>query len=228
MNLTERMKWTAYRTPVVSRLMAPRYPYKLDPGQLAAMCGLIDATAGTGATVAEIGVAKGDTSMFLLEHLRTVGDERELLLLDTFAGFTEESIAVEVEERGKPKAYYDKFRYGDEERFAANLRRAGYERFRTVAGDASKFDWPSVAPLGAVILDVDLYAPTIDMLRAIWPLLHEHGGVVVDDCLDHGAWDGAHQAYVEFIAEQGLPFRRVGRKGALVLRGDATAVSDSR
>lgn len=220
MSATERLKWTAYRTPGFNRLMAPSYPYKLDPAQLTAMCMLIDATAGTGASVAEIGVAKGDTSVFLLEHLRTVEDERELLLFDTFAGFTPESVEVEVEQRGKSRTYYDKFRYGDEARFTQNLDRAGYQRFRTVAGDAAKFEWSSIAPVGAAILDVDLYAPTLAIMNAIWPHLHESGGIVVDDCLGDGAWDGALQAYEEFIAHHALPFRRLGRKGALLLKGD--------
>ena len=37
--------------------MAPSYPYKINPGQLAAMVELIDSTRSSGAAVAEIGVA---------------------------------------------------------------------------------------------------------------------------------------------------------------------------
>ena len=212
----EALKWVIYRAPGVSRLMAPSYPYKLNPGQLRAMLELIDSTRETGGSVAEIGVAQGDTSVFLLEHLRTTGDPRRLLLFDTFGGFTPESVEVEVSGRGKEADAYEAFRYGDEQRFARNLRNAGYERFETVAGDASSFDWSSVAPIGAVILDIDLYQPTIVTLNAIWPHLVPGGGIVVDDCLPGTPWDGSLQAYEEFIAAQGLPFERVGEKGAVV------------
>lgn len=201
--------------------MAPSYPYKLDPAQLAAMLALIDATRDANASVAEIGVAQGDTSVFLLEHLNTVGDGRRLCLFDTFGGFTAESIEVEVSDRGKAAAAYGAFRYGDERRFERNLRKAGYENFRIVKGDASRFDWSSIAPIGAVILDIDLYQPTVSILDAIWPHLVPAGGIVVDDCLPGTPWDGSLQAYEEFIAAHGLPFERVGRKGAVVRKPPA-------
>lgn len=215
-NLKEAAKWVVYRAPVADRLMAPSYPYKLNPGQLSAMVQLIDNTRDTGASVAEIGVAKGDTSVFLLEHLRTVQDERALLLFDTFGGFTPDSVAVEVADRGKPEGEYGVFRYSDETRFRRNLEKAGYENFLIVKGDASSFDWSTIAPIGAVLLDIDLYQPTLSSLEAIWPHLVPQGGIVVDDCLPDTPWDGSLQAYEEFIAAQDLPFERVGQKGAIV------------
>jgi len=196
--------------------MAPSYPYKLNPGQLSAMIELIDDTRDAGASIAEIGVAKGDTSVFLLEHLQTEGDERPLFLFDTFGGFTPDSVAIEVSRRGKAEGEYEVFRYSDERRFRRNLQRAGYENVRIVKGDASAFEWSTIAPIGAVILDIDLYQPTIATLEAIWPLLAPAGGVVVDDCLPDTPWDGSLQAYEEFIAAHGLPFERVGQKGAIV------------
>jgi precorrin-6B methylase 2 len=198
--------------------MAPSYPYKLNPGQLSAMVELIDDTRDTGASVAEIGVAKGDTSVFLLEHLRTTGDDRPLVLLDTFGGFTPESVAIEVSDRGKDAREYGVFRYSDEMRFCRNLQQAGYSNFEIVKGDASNFAWGTIAPIGAVILDIDLYQPTIATLEAIWPHLVPSGGIVVDDCLPDTPWDGSLQAYEEFIAAHALPFERVGQKGAIVRR----------
>jgi O-methyltransferase len=220
-NLREVAKWIVYRAPVASRLMAPSYPYKLNPAQLAAMIELIDVTRESGASIAEIGVAKGDTSVFLLEHLSTTGDERPLHLFDTFGGFTEESVAVEVSARGKAPAEYGAFRYGDETRFRRSLESAGYESFRIVKGDASRFDWSTIAPIGAVLLDIDLYQPTISTLEAVWPHLVPSGGVVVDDCTPGTPWDGSLQAYEEFIAAHGLPFERVGHKGAVVRKPPA-------
>jgi hypothetical protein len=220
-HLKEAIKYAVYRTPVVDRLMAPSYPYGLNPGQLTAMVDLIESTRGSGAAVAEIGVAKGDTSLFLLEHLRTRDDDRTLLLFDTFSGFTPESIHHETANRGKSSSSYDKFRYGDEARFQRNLRNAGYDRFRTIRGDASKFDWSSIAPIGAVILDIDLYQPTISVLNSIYPHLAPGGGVIVDDCLANTVWDGSLQAYEEFIAAHDLPFDRAGAKGGVVRKPNA-------
>lgn len=216
MNAREIAKSIIYRTPFVSRLMAPSYPYKINPGQLAAMVDLIDSTRASGAAVAEIGVAQGDTSVFLLEHLKSVGDTRELLLFDTFSGFTDESISFEVSRRQKNAQDYDKFRYGDEGRFNRNLTTAGYSKFRTIKGDAARFDWGSLGPIGAVLLDIDLYQPTIAILDAIYPHIAPGGGIVVDDCLADSPWDGSLQAYQEFIAKHDLPFTRAGHKGGLI------------
>lgn len=216
MNPVELTKWMIYRLPMARRLMAPRYPYKINPAQLAAMLQLIDATRGSDGIVAEIGVAQGDSSVFFLEHLATTRDPRPLWLFDTFSGFTEHSVAHETGVRGKDATEYARFRYGDEARFQRNLREAGYENFHTVRGDAAAFDWTSLGPIGAVLLDIDLYQPTITILDAIWPQLVPGGGIVLDDCLADTAWDGSLQACEEFIARHGLPFVRVGHKGALL------------
>lgn len=210
-------KWAAYRLPLIRRLMAPRYPYKINPAQLSAMVELIESTRVQNGAVAEIGVAQGDTSVFLLEHLATAQDPRPLWLFDTFAGFTTDSVDYETSVRGKAAtSAYEQFRYGDEARFQRNLHAAGYQNFRTVKGDAARFDWISLGPIGAVLLDIDLYKPSIEILDAIWPRLVPGGGIVLDDCLANTAWDGSLQAYEEFIARHQLPFLRLGRKGALI------------
>lgn len=216
MALKEKIKYYAYRLPFVTEAMSPKYPYKINPGQLAALVGLVESSRAYGGAVCEIGVAQGDTSTFLLEHLRSVGDPRPLYLFDTFAGFTEDSIAVEVNERGKDIREYDKFQYGDEEIFIRKLKKQGYANFKTVKGDAARFDWTSIGPIGAVLLDIDLYAPTRAIMDAIWPQLQPGGGIVLDDCLADTPWDGSLQAYEEFIARHGLPFERAGQKGAVI------------
>ena len=216
MLLRERVKYLLYRLPARFEIMTPRYRYKIDPGELAAMVELIDRTAVSGAAVIEVGVARGDTSVFLLEHLRTVGDRRPVLLFDTFRGFEPDHVRYEVEHRGKSERPFRSFRYGNERVFGAKLRRLGYERFETIAGDASCFDWRSVAPIGAMLLDVDLYQPTLAILEAVYPLLASGGGVVVDDCVEGRPWDGAHAAHATFIERHGLQDVRVGSKGALV------------
>lgn len=214
--IRETTKVLVYRSPLLSRLMAPRYPYKLEPAQLAAMTRFIDATRESKAAVVEIGVAKGDTSVFLLEHLRCTGDDRVLLMFDTFSGFPPESVAFEIEHRGKPAGPLDAFRYGDEKRLNRNLRSAGYSNFQTIAGDAAKFDWSSLGPIGAVLLDIDLYLPTHAILEHIWPNLAPGGGIVLDDCVDGTPYDGGFQALKDFNAAHGLDLEPLGFKGAIL------------
>ncbi len=95
MRMIEAIKYGVYRTPLLQRLMAPSYRYKISPGQLSAIVELINSTRGTAGAVVEIGVAHGDTSVFILEHLKTTGDPRKPYLVDTFEGFTQESVQHE-------------------------------------------------------------------------------------------------------------------------------------
>jgi O-methyltransferase len=215
----EAARYLIYRTPLLRRLMSPKYRYKVSPGQLAALVGLIDATRQTGGSVIEIGVANGRTSVFLLEHLETTGDPRHVLLFDTFNGFTAESVDFEVAHRGKIAKHYNTFRYGDEQRLRNQLTSLGYHHFEIFPGDASEFDWSTVAPIAVVHLDIDLYVPTKAVLDNIWPHIVPGGGIVIDDCRE-GPYDGSLQAYQEFIAEHGMPFERAGSKGG-VLRKNA-------
>lgn len=156
-----------------------------------------------------------------MEHLRTTADPRLVLLFDTFNGFTSESVGLEVLERGKAPGPYDAFRYGDEHLFAKAIKNAGYDNYRIYHGDASKFDFSNVAPIGAVLLDIDLYAPTLDCLNSIWPEIIEGGGIVIDDCLPNTAWDGSFQAVKEFADAENLTPIRVGQKGYLISRSSS-------
>ena len=215
------IKRIVYRLPVLRNVMLPEYRYWVDPGELSAMVGLIDATRGTGGAIVEIGVARGDTSVFLLEHLRTTGDPRTLVLVDTFNGFTPESIDYEVTNRRKRAAEISDYSYGSARVFNHSLARLGYTNYRIIEGDCSKVDWKEIGPIGAVFLDVDLYLPTAATLEALWPLIVSGGGVVLDDCVEPAWFDGAFQACREFIDLHGLPFVRAGGKGALLQKHGA-------
>lgn len=212
------IKYVLYRAPILSKVMAPRYNYKVNPGQIAALINLINDTRDSGGVIVEIGVAKGDTSAFILEHMKTTDDLRKVYFFDTFEGFTAESINYEVNVRGKSPVFFNAFKYGNEAIFRRNLTSAGYSNFIIQRGDAANFDWSTLGRVGAVLLDIDLYKPTIEVLNQIWPYIVEGGGIVVDDCLAGTPWDGSLQAYEEFIAIQHLPFRRVGKKGGLLVR----------
>lgn len=212
------LKYIAYRTPIIQRTMWPRYRYAIHPGQLAAMVQLMEKTRDGPGCVIEIGVALGNTSMFLLEHLKTTEDPRPVLLFDTFCGFTPDSVAVEINDRSKAgfKNAFEYFRWGNEQLFSSSIAQAGYTNFKTYKGDAAKFDFSKIGPISAVLLDIDLYQPTLGCLQSIWPHLVQGGGIVIDDCIPGGPWDGSLQAVEEFAAEIGVAASRVGGKGMML------------
>ena len=216
--MIELLKYIAYRTPVIKRIMWPKYRFGVHPGQLSAMVQLMEKTKSKPGCVVEIGVAVGKTSVFLLEHLKTTEDSRPVLLFDTFSGFTPSSIAVEITDRSKSKFKdsFTCFRYGNEYLFARSIAHAGYTNFKTYQGDASRFDFSTIGPISAVLLDIDLYQPTLGCLRGIWPYLVEGGGIVIDDCVPGGPWDGSLQAVEEFASEIGTTPSRVGGKGMML------------
>lgn len=214
--LRESVKKLAYRLPPALGIMTPRYPYQVEPAVLAGTVSLVERSREAGGSVVEVGVAKGDTSVFVLEHMRSVGDDRPVVFVDTFDGFTPESVEHEVSARGKRRQPLRSYRYGDRGTFERKLRRLGYENFEIVEADAARFDWGTVAPIGAMLLDVDLYLPTKTILEAAHPLLCPGGGIIVDDCVPDRPWDGAWQACAEFCAERGVTSTTVGRQGRLL------------
>jgi hypothetical protein len=215
---TELAKKVAYRIPVLAKWLGPRYRYKITPSQLAFLCDAITETKESGGAILEIGVAKGDTSAFLLEHMASTGDTRTIYFLDTFSGFSEDSIEHEVKQRGKDQSDYGAFRYGDEKIFANNLSRLGYTNFKTVRGDASALDYSQFGPIAVVLLDIDLYKPTKAILEKLWDKMTTPGFICVDDCKPDKKWDGSLAAYNEFMAARQLPTRIVGGKGGVIIK----------
>ena len=220
MIMIEFLKYIVYRTPVIKRIMWPKYRYGIHPGQLAAMVQLMENTKGEPGCIIEIGVAVGKTSVFLLEHLKTTEDSRPVLFFDTFCGFTPKSVALEINDRSKSKFKncFQCFQYGNEQLFSCSIAGAGYTNFKTYKGDAAEFDFSTIGPISAVLLDIDLYQPTLTCLRAIWPYLVEGGGIVIDDCIPGGPWDGSLQAVEEFAIEIGAHASRVGGKGMMLFK----------
>ncbi|MDE2882491.1 MAG: class I SAM-dependent methyltransferase [Acidobacteriota bacterium] len=219
-------KALAYRTPVLRAPLLPRYPYWVDPGTLAEMIRLIDEPRTREGAIVEVGVARGITSVFLLEHLRTTGDPRPLVMIDTFSGFTAEDIRHETAHRDRRRRDLANFSYGSACALRHSLKRLGYRNFRIIAGDCATVDWREIGPIAALLCDVDLYQPTLATLEAAWPLLLPHGGIVVDDCVEPHWADGSLEALLRFIKAKGLPFQRVGGKAArLTKRGPRASLT---
>ncbi|MEM6384287.1 MAG: class I SAM-dependent methyltransferase [Pseudomonadota bacterium] len=217
-----------YRTPAINSVTRPKYPYGLVPAQLTWLCNAIDATrqADGGSEpgcIVEIGVAQGKSTVFLLEHMRDMGDTRPYYCVDTFSGFVDEHVEHEVNAREKKRAAFSAFSYNDEEIFKKNIEANGFSNMHTLAGDAVKVDWSSLPPIDVMLLDVDLYIPTLQILNNSRPFWSANAHILLDDVKPGGNWDGAEQAYREFTEANDLPYVKVGSKGGSIIQGGKQA-----
>jgi hypothetical protein len=131
--------------------------------------------------------------------------DKEYVCIDTFAGFTTADIDYERKYRGKKKGT----RYGWENNkkkwFDATLKYNNVNA-TTIQADANEFDFSSLGPIAFCLLDVDLYRPVKSCLPRIYKALSKNGILVTDDCDPQSyLWDGADQAYKEFVKEISHP-----------------------
>lgn len=185
-----------------------KYRYAFTPAQLARLTRLATEAAATDGDFCEIGCYRGYTTVFLNRHLDAVAPAKRYWAIDTFGGFVPSDVRHERQERGKDspedRRALDKFTINSRRWFEANLRENGITRVRTHAAAVQDFCFPADTRLCFVLLDVDLYLPTVAGLEKVWPLLASGGLVVVDDCQADHVYDGARQAVAEFCAKHGI------------------------
>jgi O-methyltransferase len=209
----------AFRTPLRSHVGA-RYSYRFTPAQLAFLCDCLVETSGVTGCVVEAGCASGFTTLFLNHHMASAGIEKPYFAIDTFSGFRDEDLDVEVA-RGKDREYHrGRFAVNDQRWFDLTMRRDPTTRTRvhSIRADVGAFDFGELAPIAFALLDVVFYRPTKLALPRIWDALAPGGLVVVDDCRSYqNADDGAGQAYHEVMADMGrAPRVEVDKCGLLV------------
>ena len=90
------------------------------------------------------------------------------------------------------------------------------EFIKPIKCDCSTFDFSSIAPINLCFLDVDLYLPTIKTLNNIWNFMAEDSVIIVDDVKDNNEWDGAFQAFMEFVNGKKLNYYIVGTKCGVI------------
>lgn len=147
--------------------------------------------------VAELGVYQG---AFAAEINRLFPD-RPLYLFDTFEGFPQADVDAERQVTAFTRASAGDFGDTSEERVLAGLPHP--EKAIVCRGyfpDTLPSDMP---PLAFVSLDPDLYEPTMQGLRAFWPLLVPGGVILIHD-YNSAQFEGAGRAVREFCAEHGL------------------------
>jgi hypothetical protein len=149
---------------------------------------------GVPGDVIEAGSWRGGAALLIRATLDALGDDRELVVADSFAGFPagDEDASVAHDFLVAPLADV-------QEAFA----RLGLERGvtfvpgffeETMAGLAGR-SWALVR------LDADTYEPTRLALRALYPGLATGGYLVIDD---YGSFEGCRRAIDEFRAEHAI------------------------
>ncbi|MDC1038962.1 hypothetical protein OAQ66_01480, partial [Candidatus Thioglobus sp.] len=59
-------------------------------------------------------------------------------------------------------------------------------------------------------------------LNKIWPHMAENSKIIVDDVSDKNHWDGAYQAFMEFINENKLNYYLVANKFGVIQKVKTT------
>ena len=211
MRAVDLLKRVAFRH---TKLGAPRYPFNVEPIQLATLIFEIDRMKHTAGAIVEIGVSRGMTTRFVCEHLIRSGcTDQVLYAVDTFQSFLKDDIEYEVTNRGETRGKDLKgmFDYNDFEIWKRNF--SAFPFVKAFQSDCSKFDYASIAPIKIAFLDVDLYLPTRRALPRIYEHLCDGGVVMVDDV--QGDF-GARQAYLEFCSTLGAQPSVIGNKCGVI------------
>ena len=185
----------------------PRYLYNFSPSQLNFLCSCIHETRNVEGSIAEIGVARGHSTVYLNKFITDEKIEKKYYAIDTFSGFVQEDIEHEVTERGKSWSYYNaSYGVNDKRWFDAAMVYNKIDRVQSIQADVNHYDLRKLGPLSFCLLDVDLYRPMIKALGELYETLSPGGIIVVDDCDEKSVlWDGSSQAYNEFMAKHNSP-----------------------
>jgi SAM-dependent methyltransferase len=194
------------------------YPYMHSPKQLVVLTELMMSASKVSGCFVEVGCAYGVTTVFLNKFLEEEGIARDYFAIDTFGGFVAAHADYEIRERGKPVALKDVFSENSKAWFDRSMAVHGLTRVKSVQCDATTFDFSSIGPIAFCLLDIDLYLPIKDTLPKIFAALAPGGVLVVDDCQPHPYWDGAQQAYDEYVAANGLQNDVVAGKLGVIRR----------
>jgi O-methyltransferase len=213
-----------HATPLKSALQH-RYEYFFWPRELNFLCEQIAASLDVPGSFLEVGCARGATSVFLNKHLDCLERwdgitpiDKTYYCLDTFSGFVDSHVEHERKEGFHRDENYTEFDLNDEKWFKFMLVQNEVTRTRVIKADAAAFDYSAIGPFCFVLLDVDLYLAIAGALPGIYEQLSPGGVLIVDDCQSNGRYDGARQAYVEFVKSIGEPEHYEHRKFGMIFK----------
>ncbi len=195
----------AMKTGVGSHAIFSVYNYMFDPQQLRFLMDCIQETSSISGCCVEAGCSRGNTTAFLRKWMYAVGIEKDYVAIDTFSGFVPKHAEFEIRSRGKPEMIKLPFSMNKKKWFEYSMRLANISDVKTIEADVADFDFGSIAPISFCLLDVDLYLPISESLPKIYHSLSVGGIIVVDDCQPGNIYDGAMQAYEEFVLKLNIP-----------------------
>lgn len=200
----------------------PRYGYSFNAVQLTFLCECLQRTRSVPGSIVEVGTAAGRTALFLNNYLTAAGIEKPYIAVDTFSGFVQRDIEYEVRTRGKHEYDYHGirgFRDNKQSWFDATMRRHKFSHVRSIRADVNDYDLRTLGTISFCLLDVDLYRPMKKALSELYESLSVGGIIVVDDAsADDARFDGALQAYREFMHSIHQPEQIVHTKLGLVTK----------
>lgn len=199
---------------VARRRIFPEFTFQFTAQQLCFLCKCLSETMSIDGNMAEIGCEYGQTTVFLNNYIDDLGlSHKKYFSIDTFSGFSEADVTFEVEGRSKRKDFYKGFSENRKEWYERTMEINKVRRVDVIEADINEFDLHSLGPLSFALLDVDLYRPTKKALPELYELLSPGGVLVVDDCdSSNYFWDGAYQAYIEFVESRGITPRIIYKK----------------
>jgi O-methyltransferase len=205
-----------YATPLF-RYFAPRYRSTYVPAHLCRLIDLLNQTIDIPGSIIEVGCFTGETTIWLNRHMEDLQIKKPYYALDTFGGFSDSDLAYEVTKRGKKLSEISGFTSNSKSRFDKTMRLNGFHEVISIQADAAKFDYSTVSPISFALVDLDLYLPMKSALKEVFSVLSSGGIMVVDDCDPNTHYDGAHQAFGEFVSSHNLTHRiDLSRLGVVV------------
>ncbi len=187
---------------------------------------------GIAGDFAECGVWRGGSMMATALTLLAEGDRsRTLYLYDTFQGMSPPTGAdidltgtpaeVQLRQQQKGTGIWCEASLGDVQQ---NLRSTGYpaDKIHYVVGKVEDtIPHQMCGALALLRLDTDWYESTRHELVHLFPLLVQHGVLILDD---YGHWQGAQQATDEYFASRKKkPFlQRIDYSGRLLIKSELT------
>jgi hypothetical protein len=189
------------------------------PQQLFFICDTIEKTKYIEGCILEIGCAEGRTTVFAQKYMETAGINKEYICVDTFSGFTSEDIEFEKEKRNKDKQVLKiQFVANKKKWVEETLRYNGINDVKLYESDINKFDLGknNINKIAFCLIDVDLYIPALSALEKVYDKISKGGIIIVDDCRQDEYYDGALQAYQEFIKSKNLPEKIVHEKLGII------------
>jgi len=198
-----------------------RYNYMFSPQQLFLFCDSIKKTSELNGSIVEIGCAEGRSTVFVQKYMQSENIEKRYICIDTFSGFTKEDVNYEDKLRNKNKKVLKTQFVANKRKWVdATLKYNGINNVELYEADINTFNFDDhkIDKISLCLVDVDLYLPVLSALNKIFDRMEKGGIIIVDDCRQDEYYDGALQAYNEFIESKNIKSNIVLEKLGLIIK----------